>query len=196
MSRRRKIKAMTLDQLDHWLQHEADLSWKNISISEVDGFLAAMIVGPTFIAPEVWMRAIFGTNIPGAYGEPKGEAAIQAIVERHNDISTTLAERPEDYAPILFREDNGTVHPEYWADGFWQGMTLNMPDWAPLMKVENQAMFLPIMLYCLDRMGVTEDDIPRHIVEPLAQKGWRQIPEAVAQIRTFFMPTRVKSHKS
>ena len=75
-------------------------------------------------------------------------------------------------------------------------MTLNMPDWAPLMKVENQAMFLPIMLYCLDRMGVTEDDIPRHIVEPLAQKGWRQIPEAVAQIRTFFMPARVQSHKS
>jgi len=95
---------MTLDQLDHWLQYEADLSWKNISVSEVDGFLAALIVGPTFTSPELWMRAIFGATIPGAYGEPKGEAAIQAIVERHNDISTILAERPEDYAPILFRE--------------------------------------------------------------------------------------------
>ena len=101
MSRRRKIKAMTLDQLDHWLQHEADLSWKNISISEVDGFLAALIVGPTFTSPELWMRAIFGRAIPGAYGEPKGEAAIQAIVERHNDISTTLAERARRLRPHL-----------------------------------------------------------------------------------------------
>lgn len=195
MSQHRRIKPMTWEQLDHWLRFEADLNWKNISISELDGFLAALIVGPTFTPPERWMQAIFGMTIPGAYGEAKGEAAIQAIVDRHNEISTTLAETPQDYAPILIREDNGTVHPENWADGFWQGMRMNMPDWAPLMSPENWTLLMPILIYRLDRLGVTEQDIPKPIVEQMAKDGWQHIPEALAHIREFFMPARVESHK-
>lgn len=195
MSGRRRIKPLSLEQLDNWLRDDAGLRWKNIGVSELDGFLTALVVGPRFIHPDKWLKVIFGAAVPGQRGEPKGEKALQAIIERYNTISTTLAERPLEFGPIFIREPDGRVLPQYWADGFWQAMQLNLPKWAPIMTPDKWTILLPIMIYNLDRLGLDKgpQQIPPAVVKHLSKDGYHHIPEALAIIRDFFMESRSAS---
>ncbi|WP_459698202.1 UPF0149 family protein [Acidisoma sp. C75] len=104
---------MDLEALDAWLEKQ-----KRVidGASMLDGYLAAIVVGPSAIPPDEWFLDLLGPkgNIATAHG--KTLKAIMTIAARHNAISETLSTAPQTYAPIFQRTDNGVVFAGPW---FW-----------------------------------------------------------------------------
>lgn len=55
------------------------------------------------------MPRVFGGRPLGRFEHDPGTAAIQVILGRYNDVSLTLADAPERFAPLYWRTEDGTV---------------------------------------------------------------------------------------
>jgi uncharacterized protein len=80
-------------------------------VSMLDGYLAAIIVGPHSIPPDEWFVDLLDGKGPIATAYGKTLSAIMAIAARHNAIGDILATAPAKYAPIFQRTDDGTCAP-------------------------------------------------------------------------------------
>jgi uncharacterized protein len=111
--------AMTLEQLEHWIDH-LDPPPLVDGVSMLDGDLAAIIVGPCSVSPYEWMAHMLRPhdNI-GMEGSTQA-AAIIGVTARFNAVSEGLATAPECYAPIFERTDDGAVHAAPGARASWR----------------------------------------------------------------------------
>ena len=182
---------MDLEALDAWLEKQ-----KRVidGASMLDGYLAAIVVGPSSIPPDEWFLDLLGPkgNIAIAHG--KTLKAIMAIAARHNAISETLATAPETYAPIFQRTDNGAVFAGPWCLGFAHAMKLRWSAWAPLREARGIecGLMLPIMLYGVDQIGAPMDPAPNGInTKEYLKTAYHDIPPVIPAIREFLMPQRV-----
>ena len=105
MTPRRHRSALSLEELDLWLASDHAPAKGGWNVSAVDGFLAGIVVGPEPIEPKEWMRLIFGARPLGT----DGDAAVQAVLDRHGVIAKILAKAPASYAPLFMRTDEGVV---------------------------------------------------------------------------------------
>lgn len=65
------------------------------SMSGLDGYLTALIIGPKFITPYQWIPLFAGEVAMALPMETTEHQAVQTIVAEYNHISATLGERPE-----------------------------------------------------------------------------------------------------
>jgi uncharacterized protein len=100
---------MTLEELEDWIDHLHPPPLVD-GVSMLDGYMAAIIVGPCYVSPYEWMEHMLGAH--GMDGSTQA-AAMMGVVARFNAVSEGLATAPEHYAPIFERTDDGTVlaHP-------------------------------------------------------------------------------------
>lgn len=75
--RRVRLPALALDDLEAWLVNQPDIARRNWTVSSINGFCAALVVGPERIATEAWLRVIFGPSLPVS---PMGLAAVKAVL--------------------------------------------------------------------------------------------------------------------
>ncbi|MDO6415166.1 UPF0149 family protein [Sphingomonas sp. BIUV-7] len=100
-------------------------------LTELDGYLTAVVVCPAPMAPALWLPPIWG----GAYGEtPPFDDPIDAtlfgdmVVARQSEIERDFARgRPK---PIYDVERNGDIVWEDWIGGFAMAMDLAPEGWA------------------------------------------------------------------
>ncbi len=182
---------MDLEALDAWLEKQ-----KRVidGASMLDGYLAAIVVGPSSIPPDEWFLDLLGPkgNIATAHG--KTLKAIMAIAARHNAISETLSTAPQTHAPIFQRTDNGAVFAGPWCLGFAHAMKLRWSAWAPLREARGIecGLMLPIMLYGADQIGAPMDPAPNGInTKEYLKTAYHDIPLVIPAIREFWMPQRV-----
>jgi uncharacterized protein len=182
---------MDLEALGAWLEKQ-----KRVidGASMLDGYLAAIVVGPSSIPPDEWFFDLLGPkgNIATAHG--KTHKAIMAIVARHNAISESLSTAPQTYAPIFQRTGNGVVFAGPWCLGFAHAMKLRWSAWAPLREARGIecGLMLPIMLYCADQIGAPMDPAPNGInTKEYLKTAYHDIPLVIPAIREFWMPQRV-----
>lgn len=190
--------AMTLEDLEAWLDASSPRAPAG-GVSMIDGFLAGIIVGPRFIPPDEWMWHVLGPHAEAGIAGTPAAVAIAAIVAHHNRIAETLAADPARYAPILMREDDGTVRAEDWAAGFYGAMRLRLTDWKPLLTTGFDAMapLMPILVNCPDDGGVPLFGLmPKMIERSWVEEAWRHIPEAVIALRNYWMPHRTAAARA
>ena len=77
-------KTMNLGELDAWLSSE-DAPPECMLLSDLDGFLTGIIVGPDFIPPNEWLPAILGGEAPQFADAGQAQAVIGAIMGRYNE---------------------------------------------------------------------------------------------------------------
>ena len=68
----------------------------SMTIAELDGYVAALIVCPDMILPSEWLQGVWGGEHEFA-DVAEAEATIAAVMEHYNRIAGELAEHPEDY---------------------------------------------------------------------------------------------------
>lgn len=184
---------MDLESLDIWLERLKPAA-KVDGVSMLDGYLAAVIVGPRSIPPDEWFFDLLGArgNIRTARG--KTLKAIMAIVERFNAISETLSVAPEKYAPIFHRTDDGTVFAGPWCMGFLAAMQLRWADWKALRNLDlvEHGLLLPILVQCTDEIGRPYLGPPRPgpDTEAFLKNAYHDIPLVIPEIREFYMEER------
>jgi hypothetical protein len=68
---------LALDDLEASLAAQPNNARRHRTVSSVDGFCAAQVSGPKRIAPEAWLRVVFGQSLPTT---PAGLGAIQTVL--------------------------------------------------------------------------------------------------------------------
>jgi uncharacterized protein len=112
-------------------------------LSELDGFIAGLLVCPEMIMPGEWL--------PLVWGRPEDEEpcfdsldhfnrVLGLVMAHYNRVAETLFEHPERYAP-LFDE---IVRPheivwEVWIEGFEKAIALRPQAWRAFHEADPQA---------------------------------------------------------
>ncbi|WP_296250092.1 UPF0149 family protein [Pseudomonas sp. UBA4194] len=106
------------------------------SISELDGFFAAIVSGPQAIAFSDWYAALWGgaDKLPVFEDDKQFEKFFELLIQHMNQLAMLLQEDFENFAPIfnLF-DDEEVVSVEDWCFGYERGVVvggswLDMPD--------------------------------------------------------------------
>ena len=109
-----------------------------MTIAELDGYVAALIVCPDMILPSEWLPGVWGGEHEFA-DVAEAEATIAAVMGHYNRIARELAEHPEDYAPVFEIDPNGgeTLW-EPWIDGFERAMRLRPDAWEEIALSDDE----------------------------------------------------------
>jgi uncharacterized protein len=179
MTSRRRRRALSLEELELWLASDRAPAKGGWNVSAVDGLIAGIVAGPEPVEPEEWTRLIFGARPLGE----DGDAALQAVLDRHAAVARILAAAPAGYAPLLMRTDEGVVLARDWAAGFLAAVRLRIEAWRPLLEAaETGGPLLPILVH-VPAPGI-EDHIaalPTRAKRHLAG-AYHHIPAAVAAL--------------
>lgn len=161
-------------------------------LSDLDGFLTAVAIGPELIMPSEWLPYIWGGDSPGFQSEDQAQRVLGAIMGRYNEILDVLAHEPEAFEPILYenRKTGETIAAD-WAEGFLIGVQLRAGAWKALFNSEDALCFAPIAAFTPGKDGgfMIKPEHDADIDRFRAEAG-DLIPEAVRGMYLFFQKTR------
>jgi uncharacterized protein len=161
----------------------------------LDGYLHAIAIGPTSLAPKQWMPSIWGEvdNLMPPVKSVEQLNRILSLVMRHfNSIIASVEQEPREICPIWCScEYRGKEYDdaEGWAYGFTQGMKLCWNDWKPLLdSPQGQAWYRPIGLLGEDDYSADQDQLTKTPI--MRSKLALQIPQAVMAMYEHWLPYR------
>lgn len=126
----------TLHKLERFLAR-ADHSDETMLLSELDGYLAGVVVCPELMMPSEWLDGIWGGEGPIFASEGEAQEILDAVMAHYNDVIRHLG-RPGKYAPILEKDTDGGILWAMWASGFARATALRPEAWADFSFSEDQ----------------------------------------------------------
>ncbi|MCP3735737.1 UPF0149 family protein [Sphingomonas sp. RP10(2022)] len=128
-------------------------------LTELDGFLTGIVVGPEPIVPAEWMQSVWGSDDSDAppFDEPEDVRWFaDAVMAQHDAIARDLGRgKPQPVFDI--DERNGDVLWEAWIDGFAAAMELRPDAWAAVVDgADVEAADAAVRMMTL--IAVAEDD--------------------------------------
>lgn len=180
--------AFTYTELDEILRGTGHAG--AIGMSAIDGLIAALVAAPSFVHPEEWIPLIFGGRQPPLDENSPELHAVKTIFNRYNEVSETLADRPQAYRPIFMIDDNGRTVVRDWAVGFALGIALRPKEWRKsILLTQHRQVLIPILVYCEGELDLLPDmtAAEKHRRQATAHE---QIAQAVASARDICNPYR------
>jgi uncharacterized protein len=99
----------------------------SLSMLALDGYLTALLIGPTLILPSEWMTGVWGED-PVFNNAEEAQAVLNALMLHYNGIIREIDKGPELYRPYGWPDDPNerasTEQAAEWSFGFWHGMLL------------------------------------------------------------------------
>ena len=160
--------------------------WKGMNVVELDGYVAGLIVCPDTVPPDEWLPGVWGSNI--GFEDAEGmEPTIAAVMAHYSRIARELAERSEDYGPILGVDaDSGEKVWEPWVGGFERAMRLRRAVWRRIARSDDREaaaalnMLIALSDSCRGRSDLTEEG-----EEELRDLALEIIPDAVCKLHAW-----------
>ncbi|MBX6740976.1 MAG: UPF0149 family protein [Acetobacteraceae bacterium] len=158
-----------LDQLEAWLISDRAPE-EAMTLSELDGFLTGIVVGPQTILPSEWLPFVWGDEEPVFADAAEAEMVLGAIMARYNEISHGLQDEAGTVAPLLLTDAGGKVIADLWAGGFLAAVGLRPAAWDPLFSHRDAGpLMMPILLLAHDPedldLEVDEESLNRLLAE-------------------------------
>lgn len=140
-----------LEALDDFLMSDRAPP-ESMMLSDLDGFLTGIAVGPELILPSEWLPLIWGGEAPEFADEAEAKAILGAIMGRYNEILRRIEDDALD--PVFWTDRDGTLIAADWAEGFLQAIMLRVDAWKRLFKSRRESQLLfPILALCGDEHG-------------------------------------------
>jgi uncharacterized protein len=179
-----------LEVLDQFLM--SDASPENcMQLSDLDGFLTGIAIGPELVMPSEWLPAIWGDDEPVFESIEQAQTVIGTIMGRYNEILHALSTDPEAYEPVFWEGPEGEVIAADWAEGFLDAIRLRPEAWRPLLDdPEAIIMLMPILALCGDDEGGSPLELDPEEDADLLDQAPDHIPECVAGINDFWKERR------
>ena len=120
-----------------------------IDISELDGFLTAIVSGPSVIVPSKWLPAVWGDEAPVWESMEQYQEIFELIIRHMNCIAAMLIHAPDDFEPMFEeREVEGKTHNivDEWCCGYMRGIALDADAWIAA-EPDISALLGPIRLW-------------------------------------------------
>ena len=160
--------------------------WKGMNVVELDGYVAGLIVCPDTVPPAEWLPGVWGSNV--GFEDAEGtEPTIAAVMAHYDRIARKLAERPEDYAPVLGVDaDSGEELWEPWVGGFERAMRLRRAVWRRIARGDDREasaslnMMIALSNSCRGRADLTDEG-----EEELRGLAPELIPELVCKLHAW-----------
>jgi uncharacterized protein len=154
-------------------------------LSDLDGFLTGIAVGPELVLPSEWLPLVFGGDAPEFADEAEAKAILGAIMGRYNEILRQVAD--DDLQPVFWADRNGTLIAADWAEGFLQAIMLRADAWEALFKSKRDgALLVPILALCGDENGASLLGIPPDEEDRVMEEAAEFIPACVAAIDAYW----------
>jgi uncharacterized protein len=181
-----------LEALDRFLM--SDASPENcMQLSDLDGFLTGVAIGPDLILPSEWLPAVWGGEEEPVF-EDAGQArtVIGTIMGRYNQILRVLDTDPEGYAPLFWEGPDGEAIAADWAEGFVDAIRLRPEAWRPLLEDrEALVLLMPILALCGEAEGGSPLELdPEADAADLLAEAPELIPACVVGIDGFWKERR------
>ncbi|MGM0594127.1 MAG: UPF0149 family protein [Pseudomonadota bacterium] len=124
-----------------------------LNISELDGFMSAIISGPLALTPEQWLPVVWGDFEPKWRDRAESEAMVSLLLRHMQDIATLLREAPERFNPIVLEREEAegvTTVVDDWCLGYMKGVALAQEGWREGGEAVMEMMF-PILLFSSEK---------------------------------------------
>ncbi len=128
-----------LERLDEFLLDRVDedavtdgMDEGILDISELDGFLTAVVSGPTMIPPSQWLPAVWGDFEPQWESEEEFGEIVGVMIRYMTGIAASLMERPQEFEPLFYeRKVKRKIYTvvDEWCEGYMRGVGLNEAAW-------------------------------------------------------------------
>jgi len=93
-------------------------------LSDLDGFLTGMVLGPGPISMDERMPVVWGDKEPEFESEQHVQVILGTIMGRYNEIATAMESDPDRFEPIFYEGSDGTLIVTGWAAGFLDAVKL------------------------------------------------------------------------
>lgn len=120
--------------------------WMNVC--ELDGFLAALAVGPVAVDESEWLPIVFGLT-PLEFASEVFDPRLLAAIRAYHAETVERLRDPEDvrFLPLLFATPDGGHDGVDWCCGFMWAIGLHDKAWAPLAKSRQGDLLLPLLAH-------------------------------------------------
>lgn len=143
-------------------------------LSDLDGFLTGIVVGPELVPPGEWFPVIWSGEEPAFDSERQMTSVLGTIMARYNEIADTMNTEPDRFEPIIYESPEGYPIVTDWAMGFLDAIKLRRRSWDPLFRHRRAKILLvPIVI-----LG-DEDDFFEHHPSPHEMAFYADAPELV-----------------
>jgi uncharacterized protein len=178
------IERVDLEALDDFLTSDRSPP-ESMMLSDLDGFLTGIAVGPELVLPSEWLPLIFGGEAPEFADEAEAKAILGTVMGRYNEILRHVADDGLD--PVFWVTRDGTEIAADWAEGFLQAIKLRVDAWDRLFKSKRDGQLLfPILALCSDKNGKSLLGLAADEEDRVMEKMTEFIPECVIAIAGYW----------
>ena len=160
-----------------------------LNISELDGFLTAIVSSPQAIALSDWLPLVWG-DIEPVWGSVDSSERVMSLIIRHmNGIVNTLMQEPGSFEPIVLTrtvEERKVTVVDDWCMGYMKGVSLSADAWRAAGEEAMELLF-PIMVFTTQEGHARLDELDADEVVALQQA----IPDAVREIHAYWLQQRM-----
>ena len=154
-------------------------------LSDLDGFLTGIAVGPERVQPTEWLPIVWGSHEPAFADEAEAEAVAGVILTRYDEILRQI--RDDDLNPIFWSDPEGNVIASDWAVGFMHAVSLRPDAWEKLIKSKRHVdLLVPIIALCSDGSEEPLPDVTPEEQEAALQQAVEFLPDCVAEIAAYW----------
>lgn len=134
-----------LRRLDRFLSRE-EHGDEVMLLSELDGFIAGLVVCPDLVMPSEWLGVIWGEDGPVFANEREANEILGLVMAHYNDVIRHL-ETPGRYAPLFETDIDGSILWEMWALGFAKAVALRPEAWTAFAVSDDPAVRRAMALF-------------------------------------------------
>jgi uncharacterized protein len=165
-------------------------------LSELDGFLAGILVCPDLIMPGEWLPMVWGGEnkdaAPVFENTNQAEQLVGLIMERYNDVAVELQRGGGHYEP-LFDVDkrHNEILWEIWIGGFHTALKLRPEAWAKVRGSDGDARSALAGLVALVQIGRGESTLPKEQIDGITAKAPDLIPHYIKTLNAWRISQQV-----
>src|SRR5258706_10821710 len=101
-------------------------------VSDLDGFLTGLAIGPELIMPSEWLPVVWGGEEPVFDDTAQAQTVLGAIMRRYNEILEQVGHGLIE--PVFMETPAGEVVAADWAEGFMRAVSMRPGAWDTLFK--------------------------------------------------------------
>jgi uncharacterized protein len=179
-----------IDELDEFLMSD-QVPGDCMQLSDLDGFLTGIAVGPDLIMPSEWMPVIWHGDQPEFKDMAQAERIMGIIMARYNEIIHLLDDEPGAFEPILYEAPDGRMLAADWAEGFMDAFGLRVDAWDALFEDEDGRLLMgPIMAQLHDKDGKPFIKGSLEELREIREECAQSLPYAIKGIHDFWKARR------
>ena len=159
---------------------------EGMTIGELDGYVAALIVCPEIVLPSEWLPGVWGRE--GAFAElAEAEAIVTAVMGHYNRIGRELAEEPDAYTLVLEVDPNGgDLLWGPWINGFERAMRLRADAWEKIaLSDDDEAAASVSMILAMNALDHGESEFDEEAEDELDLLAPALIPKFVRSLNAW-----------